>query len=138
MKLFILLFLSIGMFYTGACDTVSTREIGTFTEADVLLPIVVDVLPDNFIRQNEAIQRLNEADDYVEFYIWKNSTGIIDWKRRNESDIIEYTYDTGVQFNTSIQDANFIVIYSGDGLTYVNWQIFSDFLNMLQIQFPLE
>ena len=101
----------------------------TFSARDALPIIRVNAVPDGFILQSDARALIREVDEYVDFYIWKNSVGIIDSSRRMGSARAEYAFDT------SIQDTDFIVRLRG-GSTYVNWQTVLDFLNMLQIQLP--
>ena len=98
----------------------------TFSEADALPIVMVDTVPDGFILLSEARRLIRTKDEHVDFFIWKNSVGIIDRSRRIGSARSEYA------FETSIQDTEFIVNLA-DGYTYVNWQTFLDFLEMLQI-----
>ena len=125
MKKSIVLFcMFISVLYLVACDIDGE---GTFTEADVLPITLVDIVPDGFILLSDARLQVNEIDEYVDFFIWKNSVGIIDRSRRKGNDRSDYAFDT------NIQNEEFIV-NSTDGFTYVNWQMFLDFFNMLQIQ----
>ena len=100
----------------------------TFSEADALPIIVVRDVPDGFILLSEAIDLIREEDEYVDFYIWKNSAGLIDRSRRRGDARNEHAFDT------SIQDTEFIVRLRRNGPIYVNWQTFVDFLDMIQIQ----
>ena len=103
-----------------------------FTERDVLPIVVVSNIPDGFILLTEAIRLISEVDDYVSFYVWKNSTGFTDRSRRMGDERHQFAFDT------SIQDTGFIVNLTEDGPTYVNLQIVLDFLNMLEIEINLD